>query len=744
MRSEALHTTPQGIKPGETVTDSGIILPSEVGRQKNVRETIQFDHPVERADKYNSPGVDPDNPYNAFAPESSQLSAEPATETPNNDKYQLSSEDQAAIRSNLEKMIGRPLNQEVDPSGSNGVLEEVARAIDNSEKENQNQNEQITKLTDKITALESKIANLEKTILELSQSKDQKITEKELAPDQPQRVRMQNGVTERLVKYDDGSFEWVEIISDNKDESIEDGNLVGSTEKDSDNETVDEAVISEQVQERLKALRSELDEARESGDTEDEYRLTDEIIATIDSIDGLADEHRARLIEGIQVQNVANNESVSSINEEVDDGDDIESFQPPELEIKPELLAAIDEAGDRYAKETARLRKGYVGHLLRNSKYWSKVPGLQSFANLLNEKLGGSREADEAREAYEQSITALQDEIDRQYIESVDEEVLSSKEFESSLRIARELMLLEAQPALENKIVKERERQSGKTNKFVNWWVDRTGTGGKVIKGLTVGAVGVGVGLTASLLTVPAIGGVLGGAAGLAIANYVTKRRANAVGKDGLTLAARQSAEDLNRQQEFIQQQTRDETIKGDINLTGGVEDSTTAEQRGNRARAKTATAIGFAGGSGGAISGELIKDAIESAAPEVPSAPEEARIVPDRLEGSDALIDEPPEVPPEPELLSTDFNIQSGSGFTQELMDFAGANGHSLTPNQSWELHQDLLKSFGNYIQDSSGNPINTYNQGGDLRISAPGSGQWAPGVAEFIKNWMTTRGLW
>ena len=46
-------------------------------------------------------------------------------------------------------------------------------------------------------------------------------------------------------------------------------------------------------------------------------------------------------------------------------------------------------------------------------------------------------------------------------------------------------------------------------------------------------------------------------------------------------------------------------------------------------------------------------------------------------------------------------FYVQDGSGYSQELIDFANANGQTLTPDQSMELHQHLVDKFGpDYIK--------------------------------------------
>ena len=74
----------------------------------------------------------------------------------------------------------------------------------------------------------------------------------------------------------------------------------------------------------------------------------------------------------------------------------------------------------------------------------------------------------------------------------------------------------------------------------------------------------------------------------------------------------------------------------------------------------------------------------------------------------------------------------------THELQEFVQLNGHSLTPEQAFDLHNQLMNNFGDYIEG-----VDTYMEGGDLRLSTTGPASWKPGVAEFINNYMNANGI-
>ena len=94
--------------------------------------------------------------------------------------------------------------------------------------------------------------------------------------------------------------------------------------------------------------------------------------------------------------------------------------------------------------------------------------------------------------------------------------------------------------------------------------------------------------------------------------------------------------------------------------------------------------------------------------------------------------------------LKGTQFSVEKVHGLIRELREFATANGHALSPVQAESLHHDLIKAFGKDYIDIHGVKHDVYMHGGDVRLSAPGTANWDKGVPEFIKTWMTHRGLW
>ena len=168
MPAEQMHTSRQGSTPGEAIpplhnetqTDAGLVIPAEGNRQRNVRETIDFGDlkNSQRSDKYTTQGVNLEDEYNAFyQPEKGAEATNERVET-------------------HERAIG-----------------EVAKAVD---------------------GLETKFESQAKVVGDLKRQVEEKFAEKALAEDQPRRVRNQDGVTEKLVKFANGSFEWQGISVD--------------------------------------------------------------------------------------------------------------------------------------------------------------------------------------------------------------------------------------------------------------------------------------------------------------------------------------------------------------------------------------------------------------------------------------------------------------------------------------------------------------------------------------------------
>lgn len=429
------------------------------------------------------------------------------------------------------------------------------------------------------------------------------------------------------------------------------------------------------------------------------------------------------------------------------------------IEIENEL----NEAKNEYARLTAKDRKSYI-RSGRVARFLAKIPGLRRFA----EKRDQSIETEEAKERYDAASKALI-EWELKSLESAGYDEDAKRQEIINVLVDRDL-------EFENEVVEQRMQQSKKTNKFINSWVRPGG----MTKILSVGGVGFITGATikafhgASLFSLPGIatkgaGAVTGGL----IAGYVRKRRANAEVEDAngnlVTLAKAQSNEDLNDKKIIIENIVNSADIsKGSDSIDVGrishaTEQRTKNEVGGNIKRlAKTA----FLGASAASL-GEVVTGGVKSmmagadtnahhvvgntndaamnnshsTAPSAESAPTTSAAEPtDTLSAA-----EPMHSPDATGMVEGhNFYVQDGSGYSQELIDFANANGQTLTPDQSMELHQHLVDKFGPDYINIDGVTTDTYLDGNDIRLSAPGNASWENGVPDAVREWMMNNGLW
>ena len=429
------------------------------------------------------------------------------------------------------------------------------------------------------------------------------------------------------------------------------------------------------------------------------------------------------------------------------------------IEIENEL----NEAKNEYARLTAKDRKSYI-RSGRVARFLAKIPGLRRFA----EKRDQSIETEEAKERYDAASKALI-EWELKSLESAGYDEDAKRQEIINVLVDRDL-------EFENEVVEQRMQQSKKTNKFINSWVRPGG----MTKILSVGGVGFITGATikafhgASLFSLPGIatkgaGAVTGGL----IAGYVRKRRANAEVEDAngnlVTLAKAQSNEDLNDKKIIIENIVNSADIsKGSDSIDVGrishaTEQRTKNEVGGNIKRlAKTA----FLGASAASL-GEVVTGGVKSmmagadtnahhvvgntndaamnnshsTAPSAESAPTTSAAEPtDTLSAA-----EPMHSPDTTGMVEGhNFYVQDGSGYSQELIDFANANGQTLTPDQSMELHQHLVDKFGPDYINIDGVTTDTYLDGNDIRLSAPGNASWENGVPDAVREWMMNNGLW
>ena len=431
------------------------------------------------------------------------------------------------------------------------------------------------------------------------------------------------------------------------------------------------------------------------------------------------------------------------------------------IEIENEL----NEAKNEYARLTAKDRKSYI-RSGRVARFLAKIPGLRRFA----EKRDQSIETEEAKERYDAASKALI-EWELKSLENAGYDEDAKRQEIINVLVDRDL-------EFENEVVEQRMQQSKKTNKFVNFWERSRG----ITKIISAGGAGFITGAVfKTAQSIPHVGGYFpglvvkgaGAAAGAWMAGHVRKRRANAEIKDAngnlVTLAEAQSNEDFNNKKTIIENIVNSADIsKGSDSIDVGrishaTEQRTKSEVRGNKLRLATTAIKGFAGASVGEYivghaqsmmagadtnahhvvgnTNDAAMNNSHSTAPSAESAPTTSAAEPtDTLSAA-----EPMHSPDATGMVEGhNFYVQDGSGYSQELIDFANANGQTLTPDQSMELHQHLVDKFGPDYINIDGVTTDTYLDGNDIRLSAPGNASWENGVPDAVREWMMNNGLW
>ena len=366
-----------------------------------------------------------------------------------------------------------------------------------------------------------------------------------------------------------------------------------------------------------------------------------------------------------------------------------------------------------------------VSRLLKNdSKISNKLRKLSAINDFAERKPELS--SDDILENYETAINDMQ----KQLTTSLRERGLSPKEIDAEL-INRALAF---DNICDQQIVLERMEQSKDTNWFVNQWVKHDGTKAKLVKGgiLFVGGAVIGTGgafIGLGLTSVAA-----SAAAGAAVGVHVSRRRAKAIGDDGLTIAQRQANEDIELKHEAAEiaksefdEKNPDATGINPIEFTNITEKRTDDEMRNNRLRVKASAAAAGLGAKAAGLAFNLAGGkSIFSADSTSAKAPTANNVAPDTA----------PKPPVAEAIKGQDFTINSGDGFTNTLQHFASANGHNLSPSQSYDLHKAIVKQFGpNYIKGHD-----VYQMaGGDYGIKGTGSGSYIDGVAKFANDWIT-----
>lgn len=436
-----------------------------------------------------------------------------------------------------------------------------------------------------------------------------------------------------------------------------------------------------------------------------------------------------------------------------------------DLLIKKEMEDELEEAKNEYAMLTAKDRKSYI-RSGRVARFLAKIPGLRRFTENRNQSI----ETEEAKERYDAASKALI-EWELKSLENAGYDEDAKRQEIINVLVDRDL-------EFENEVVEQRMQQSKKTNKFVNFWARSRGAT-KIISAGGVGFITGAVLKTAQ--SIPYVGGYFpglvvkgaGAAAGVWMAGHVRKRRANAEVKDAngnlVTLAKDQSNKDLNDKKIIIENIVNSADIsKGSDSIDVGrishaTEQRTKSEVRRNNLRLAALATKGFLGASAGEYivghaqsmmagadtnahhvvgnTNDAAMNNSHSTAPSAESAPTTSATEPtDTLSAA-----EPMHSPDTTGMVEGhNFYVQDGSGYSQELIDFANANGQTLTPDQSMELHQHLVDKFGPDYINIDGVTTDTYLDGNDIRLSAPGNASWENGVPDAVREWMMNNGLW
>ena len=436
-----------------------------------------------------------------------------------------------------------------------------------------------------------------------------------------------------------------------------------------------------------------------------------------------------------------------------------------DLLIKKEMEDELEEAKNEYARLTAKDRKSYI-RSGKVARFLAKIPGLRRFA----EKRDQSIETEEAKERYDAASKALIG-WELKSLESAGYDEDAKRQEIINVLVDRDL-------EFENEVVEQRMQQSKKTNKFVNFWARSRGAT-KIISAGGVGFITGAVLKTAQ--SIPYVGGYFpglvvkgaGAVAGAWMAGHVRKRRANAEVKDAngnlVTLAKDQSNKDLNDKKIIIENIVNSADIsKGSDSIDVGrishaTEQRTKSEVRRNNLRLAALATKGFLGASAGEyivghaqsmmagadtnahhVVGNTNDAAMNNSHSTAPSA--ESTPTTSAAEPTDTLSAAEPMHSPDTTGMveGHNFYVQDGSGYSQELIDFANANGQTLTPDQSMELHQHLVDKFGPDYINIDGVTTDTYLDGNDIRLSAPGNASWENGVPDAVREWMMNNGLW
>lgn len=569
-------------------------------------------------------------------------------------------------------------------------------------------------LTEDVDALKTKLAEYENRIAQLEALLGGSSLQR--TEDQPRRVRGEGGDKEQLVKYKDVSgkveYKWEKAEPKAAQDEVEAGWDTFTREREAG--MFNDVEPGQRAEDDAESPVSSVADNQEAGETS-----ADAAEESLDTLEG--GEQGAEAPSAADTPEEASEEEAAEEEAPEDEG----AEKPAELTKTAEIAkleGLVDAAISQYAELTAKARGSYNGHFLHNSKFWAKIPGLKWVAEKAN--AAADKDLIKSREEYETQLGALQAEIAKATREQFEQE-----SDERSIQEANAIAIA-SDVKLEMAIMEKRMNNDPKANRFMNWWVTHDGLGMKVLKYGVPGAI---IGGVTAVAGAPLLLGVAVAGTGAGIMAHLTnRRRANSVaGEDGVAYAETNMQQDGTRKAAL-----RDElAAKGEFvtaqDLTSITEERTGREKTKNRTNLAGSVAMAAGGAKLAGIGVDMLTPDANAAAPEVQ--------VEDQPEAEPE-----PAAPEAPQIQGNEFTVESGSSYTKELMDFAGANGHSLTPDQSWQLHSDLMQQFGQDYIDINGSGGDTYVDGGDVRLTEPGAARWNDGVGQYIQQWMASRGLW
>lgn len=466
---------------------------------------------------------------------------------------------------------------------------------------------------------------------------------------------------------------------------------------------------------------------------------------------------------------------------EVGDGPESQDSTNPERRpMTPEESAMLQlvEARKAYARYQAKDRKKVWGRFFQKGGRFPDLVSKIPYARRLSDFMSGQRSRDDNRALYELSAKSYMLQVERKLLEDAQAEVQSAdstekprsaEQIKADIRAKKLAMLMAEDGMLESEIIKYREEYSKTPTRFSNWWSRQEGLTGNIKKGAVVVGAGLVVGATLTtggmLLGVAMpMGGLAasGAATGFGIAKHVTDRRAGSFVDEEhtMTVAEKESLENKEekaRRLSELSSEDEDLADEGIRLISKETEKDTIDTMVRNRRRFKIAMALGGLGAKMGGVLVENVADAInwdwnnQASAKQVSGGEASGNTegsesdswgdlsggdtTPD---GSGGSIETGAGSSPEMQFTGNQFTVEYGNGLTHELQEFAQLNGRSLTPEQAFDLHNQLMNNFGDYIQG-----VDTYMEGGDLRLSTTGPASWKPGVAEFINNYMNANGI-